>query len=88
VVIGTAPGRVPLARSDAEVTLVLSADGFAPATLVVIPADDLTRSVTLKPRATSGRPPAPPTPPRTGSAPKAGSDEPTNDIEQFPPPKP
>jgi hypothetical protein len=84
--VGTAPGRVTLPRSDAEVRLVLSADGFLPATLVVIPANDLTRSVTLKPRAVTVRPP-----PRAGSAgtaAKPGGDEPTNDLEQFPPPKP
>jgi hypothetical protein len=68
---------------------VLSADGFLPATLVVIPATDLTRRVTLTPRAMTVRPPPPP--PHAGSAgsaAKAHSDEPTNDIEQFPPPKP
>jgi serine/threonine protein kinase len=85
--VGTAPGRVTLPRSDAEVRLVLSADGFLPATLVVIPADNLTRSVTLKPRAVTMRP-TPPRPGSGGTAAKPGGDEPTNDIEQFPPPKP
>jgi eukaryotic-like serine/threonine-protein kinase len=82
--IGTAPGRVQLPRSDAEVLLVLSADGFLPATLVVIPANHLTRSVTLTPRAATVRP----RPPHAGSAAKPGGDEPTNELEQFPPPKP
>ena len=87
VVIGTAPGRVPLARGGAEVTLVVSADGFAAATLVVTPTSDLSRTVKLTPKAISARPPArPPAPPRAGSAAKPGSDEPTNDIEQFPKP--
>jgi len=87
VVVGTAPGRVPLARGGAEVTLVVSADGFAPATLVVVPASDLTRTVKLSPKVTPARPPVrPPAPPRTGSASKGSSDEPTNDIEQFPKP--
>jgi len=87
VVIGTAPGRVRLARSAAEVTLVVSADGFAAATLVVVPASDLTRTVKLSPKVSPARPPArPPAPPRAGSASKGSSDEPTNDIEQFPKP--
>jgi serine/threonine-protein kinase len=87
VVVGTAPGRVPLARSDAEVTLVVSADGFAPATLVVIPASDLTRTVNLKARLRPAGPAArPPAPPRTGTPSRGSSDEPTNDIEQFPKP--
>jgi len=84
--VGTAPGRLALPRSDAEVRLVLSADGFLPATLVVIPASDLLRSVTLKPRAVAVRPP--PRPGSGGAAAKPGGDEPTNEIEQFPPPKP
>ncbi len=86
VVVGTAPGRVPLARGGAEVTLVVSADGFAPATLVVIPASDLSRTVKLSPKVTSARPPVRPAPPRAGSAAKGSNDEPTNDIEQFPKP--
>jgi serine/threonine-protein kinase len=49
--LGIAPGRVELPRSEGEVMLVLSADGYVPAKLAVVPADDLTRTVTLKPRA-------------------------------------
>jgi serine/threonine-protein kinase len=108
VLVGLAPGRVQLPRSATEVLLVLTADGFVPETISVIPSQDLTRTVALKPRATPV-PPVPPPPsrteaarpatakpgaarpghaPRAGSAAPPGSDEPTNDIEQFPPPKP
>ena len=80
VPVGTAPGRVRLPRSDAGVTLVLSADGFVAATLVVIPAKDVTRTVKLRPKAAPVRPP----PPHPGSAVKPGGDEPTNDLEPFP----
>jgi hypothetical protein len=88
-IIGTAPGRVQLPRSDSEVLLVLSAEGFVPTTLVVVPSQSLTRTVKLAPK--GGRVRTAPLPPRggsgTGSAAR-GSDEPTNDIEQFPPPTP
>jgi hypothetical protein len=105
VLVGTAPGRVELPRSTTEVILVLSADGFAPETLSVIPSQDLTRTVALKPRTAQVQPhrsrieaakPVTATPgsaaktgraPRAASAAATGSDEPTNDIEQFPPPK-
>jgi serine/threonine-protein kinase len=94
--LGIAPGRVPVERSDTEVILALSADGYQPSTLQVIPSEDLTRTVMLKPRPTprAGRPAVPP---RTGGAGKpaagsggagsagAGSGEPTNEILTFPP---
>jgi serine/threonine-protein kinase len=105
VLVGIAPGRVQLPRSATEVILVLTADGFVPETVSVIPSQDLTRTVALKPRATPVAPPPshtgaakpatakpggarPGRAPRAGSAAAPGSDEPTNDIEQFPPPKP
>jgi hypothetical protein len=100
VLVGIAPGRVELPRSATEVILVLNADGFVPETLSVIPSEDLTRTVALRPRAAPVRPPPSRTEagkPRTatraataaraGTAAATGSDEPTNDIEQFPPPK-
>ncbi len=103
VLLGTAPGRVLVPRSETEVMLVLSADGYVPETVAVVPSEDLTRTVKLKPRPGALRPP-----PRGGSAARpaggsgpgrgsgagpgtgagSGSDEPTNDIEQFPPAKP
>jgi hypothetical protein len=62
-----------------------------PTTLVVVPSQNLTRTVKLAPKGGRVRPVGPPVPPRggsgTGSAGK-GSDEPTNEIEQFPPQKP
>jgi hypothetical protein len=118
VLLGIAPGRVELPRSEREVVLMLSADGYQPATLSVIPADDLTRRVELKPRRVGGRPDSEPEiapfPPAGGSGakpaggsgakpaggsgakpaggsgakPGSGSDEPTNDIETFPPAPP
>ena len=106
VLVGIAPGRVQLPRSATEVLLVLNADGFVPETLSVIPSQDLTRTVALKPRTAPVRPhparteaakPVTAKPdgaarkgraPGAGSAAATGSDEPTNDIEQFPPPKP
>jgi hypothetical protein len=51
VLLGIAPGRIELPRSEGEVMLVLSADGYVPAQLSVVPAGDLRRTVTLKPRA-------------------------------------
>jgi hypothetical protein len=90
-IIGTAPGRVQVPRSDSEVLLVLSAEGFVPTTLAVIPSQDLARTVKLAPKGGRVRPVGPPVPPRGGSGSGGGargSDEPTNDIEQFPPPKP
>jgi serine/threonine-protein kinase len=90
-IIGTAPGRVQIPRSDSEVLLVLSAEGFVPTTLVVIPSQNLTRTVKLASKGGRVRPVGPPVPPRGGSGSGGGargSDEPTNDIEPFPPPKP
>jgi hypothetical protein len=40
--------------------------------------------VKLSPKVTRGRPPPPP---RGSGSPGKGSDEPTNEIDQFPPPK-
>jgi len=103
--LGTAPGRVELPRSDSEVMLVLSADGYLPTTLAVVPTQNLKQTVTMKPRGGAVLPGPPPggagVRPAGGSAarpagggsakPGGGSaarppDEPTNDIEQFPPP--
>jgi serine/threonine-protein kinase len=93
VLLGTAPGRVQLPRSDAESNLVFSADGYFSETLSVVPSADLTRTVKLRPRP-SGSPPLQPSvlsgKPAAGSGkPAAGSakpiEEPTNDIMPFPP---
>jgi hypothetical protein len=86
VLLGIAP-RVQMPRGDAEVLLVLSADGHVPATLTVIPSEDLSRTVKLKPKAAAARPRVPP---RGGSAarppgPGSGSSvEPSDDIPDFP----
>ncbi len=95
VLLGIAPGRVQIPRGGSEVLLVLSADGHVPATLAVVPSEDLSRTVKLKPKATAVRPPATGgnprgSPPRGGSAAKppgpgsGGTVEPTNDLEDFP----
>jgi len=96
LVVATAPGPVHLPRSDAEVTLVLNAKGFVPESITVIPADNLTRNVTLKPSVTSVQPSSSArtgsgakagsagSAPTTGSATKPGSDEPTNEILELP----
>ncbi len=68
VLVGIAPGRVQLPRSATEVILVLSADGFVPETLSVIPSENRALTVELKPRAAPVRP----LPPRTEAA-KAGA---------------
>jgi hypothetical protein len=68
--VGTAPGRVELPRSNVEVLLVLSADGFLPATLTVIPSGDATRSVSLTRKPAPAPPavvPAPPAPAATAT---------------------
>ena len=79
--VGIAPGRVELPRSDAEVVLVLSADGHLPATITVVPSQDLTSTVKLKPRSGGARPAG-------GSGGKPGSEEPTDDILPLPPAPP
>jgi serine/threonine protein kinase len=95
--VGIAPGRVELPRSDADVMLVLSADGYLPATITVVPSKDLTSAVKLKPRAGGARPaggsgarPAGGSGarPAGGSGTKPGSDEPTDDILPLPPAAP
>jgi serine/threonine protein kinase len=93
--LGIAPGRVELPRSGAEVMLVLSADGYLPATITVVPSKDLTSTVKLKPRVGgaraaggSGAQAAGGSGARAagGSGAKPGPDEPTDDILTFPPP--
>jgi hypothetical protein len=76
---------------------VLSADGYVPETIAVVPSKDLTRTVKLKPKAAAVRPaprgggaarPGGGSAKGSGAGPGPGGDEPTNDIEQFPPVKP
>jgi serine/threonine-protein kinase len=97
VLLGTAPGPVLVRREEAEVMLVLSADGYVPETIAVVPSKDLTRTVKLKPKAAAVRPaprgggaarPGGGSAKGSGAGPGPGGDEPTNDIEQFPPVKP
>jgi serine/threonine-protein kinase len=97
VLVGMAPGKLQLPRSETPSILLLSADGYFPEPLTVTPSEDLTRTVKLRPRAAGGARPAGGTTARPGGSGKpagAGSgakpgpgsgDEPTDDIEQFPP---
>jgi eukaryotic-like serine/threonine-protein kinase len=74
-VVGTVP-KLQVERGTAEVMLVFDADGFQPLTLTITPDRDQQHTVKLKPKTGSTRP----RPPRGSGS----SDEPTNDIEDFP----
>jgi hypothetical protein len=75
VLVGTAPGKFQLPRSESPSILLLSADGYFPEPLTVIPSADLTRTVTLRPKAGAGTGTRPPPPGATpgGVRPGAGS---------------
>ncbi|HWO19486.1 MAG TPA: protein kinase, partial [Kofleriaceae bacterium] len=71
VLVGTAPGKFQLPRSETPSILLLSADGYFPEPLTVVPSEDLTRTVTLRPKPVAGAGSRPPQP--GGAAIRTGS---------------